>query len=819
MASIIQKRRDTAANFTAANPILAQGEEAYELDTGKEKRGDGVTAWNDLDYLVRGGNTHYHRKVISIVDNTTTPPTEVSGDRYILDETGGGVHADWDGASANDIVEFTDGSWVATTPEEGDKAYVDSQDKDARFVDDGTPQWELIAAGGGGDMLAVNNLSDVDNVATARTNLDVYSKAEVDALTGAQPPVDETYADITALIANQNAQLEDWFYEVTDASAHPDVTSGRAVFTYLGTTLGTIADYQLEWKDETTGTGSSTPASDTGNDVDFTRPITYYNELTALTSGDINVDRDGALKGALSIIDADKYAPDIILSAGDLFYLNGIKPDPTAYNIITLEEKVSHVLASVNKILYLNQPANFVATPQDEALLITFDASENAESYDIYYGITDVFANATLAGNITVLLLLIETLTNGTEYYVWVVAKGKGFKNSIPLITSGTPAPAIVSNTFIEGKGVSITTASALATLLGINEVDINGFNLNGNDIDCEIVVNYSLPVDVFKDDAEITKFRDIAGKVTSASLANVFENADNLTEIEMTADLSQTPDVNGCALLEKLNYPNCTGILTAVRNCPNVYIINGLFDTIGYQGIQGSNALSTIKYTTVTTMSNNTIYEVSSEVYIDLPNVTTIPTKAFYLTNHANSVIRMEGATSIAGTQGFFRVDAKRIYIGNVTSIGDPTTDQSNFQNTNTGAGAGTIYVDPVLMTNNAGGLDADLVTAQTAGATIVSCVDKTAPEAISDLAATAVSSGSCDLSFTVPNTTNALDFYEVWVDKNDDKGWQILRPTDEITASGDTISGVLAGYKIKVYACDIYYNRSLESNEITLV
>lgn len=54
MADIIQKRRDTAANWTAANPILAQGEEAYELDTNKQKRGDGVTAWNDLEYLSSG---------------------------------------------------------------------------------------------------------------------------------------------------------------------------------------------------------------------------------------------------------------------------------------------------------------------------------------------------------------------------------------------------------------------------------------------------------------------------------------------------------------------------------------------------------------------------------------------------------------------------------------------------------------------------------------------------------------------------------------------------------------------------------------------
>ena len=33
MASIIQLRRDTAARWTSINPILAEGEKGYELDS------------------------------------------------------------------------------------------------------------------------------------------------------------------------------------------------------------------------------------------------------------------------------------------------------------------------------------------------------------------------------------------------------------------------------------------------------------------------------------------------------------------------------------------------------------------------------------------------------------------------------------------------------------------------------------------------------------------------------------------------------------------------------------------------------------------
>jgi hypothetical protein len=44
-------KRETAAAFTAANTLLLEGEWALELDTGKLKMGDGVTAWNSLAYV------------------------------------------------------------------------------------------------------------------------------------------------------------------------------------------------------------------------------------------------------------------------------------------------------------------------------------------------------------------------------------------------------------------------------------------------------------------------------------------------------------------------------------------------------------------------------------------------------------------------------------------------------------------------------------------------------------------------------------------------------------------------------------------------
>lgn len=50
MAVQIQLRRGTATEWSAANPVLAEGEIGVELDTFKWKVGNGVAPWNSLPY-------------------------------------------------------------------------------------------------------------------------------------------------------------------------------------------------------------------------------------------------------------------------------------------------------------------------------------------------------------------------------------------------------------------------------------------------------------------------------------------------------------------------------------------------------------------------------------------------------------------------------------------------------------------------------------------------------------------------------------------------------------------------------------------------
>ncbi|MEV4991196.1 GDSL-type esterase/lipase family protein [Pseudarthrobacter sp. LMD1-1-1.1] len=54
MAQRIQLRRGTAAEWAAANPVLAVGEPGVETDTGKQKFGNGTSTWTALPYASKG---------------------------------------------------------------------------------------------------------------------------------------------------------------------------------------------------------------------------------------------------------------------------------------------------------------------------------------------------------------------------------------------------------------------------------------------------------------------------------------------------------------------------------------------------------------------------------------------------------------------------------------------------------------------------------------------------------------------------------------------------------------------------------------------
>lgn len=74
LRTTFQLRRGKEAAWKKNNPILASGEPGYVLDKNALKIGDGVTAWNDLNYVggqgggVYNANTHYEFPSIGSTD-------------------------------------------------------------------------------------------------------------------------------------------------------------------------------------------------------------------------------------------------------------------------------------------------------------------------------------------------------------------------------------------------------------------------------------------------------------------------------------------------------------------------------------------------------------------------------------------------------------------------------------------------------------------------------------------------------------------------------------------------------------------------------
>lgn len=70
----IQLRRDTAANWSSNNPVLAQGEAGYDTTNKLLKIGDGSTAWNDLPQY--GGGSDYN----NLINKPQINSVELDGD-------------------------------------------------------------------------------------------------------------------------------------------------------------------------------------------------------------------------------------------------------------------------------------------------------------------------------------------------------------------------------------------------------------------------------------------------------------------------------------------------------------------------------------------------------------------------------------------------------------------------------------------------------------------------------------------------------------------------------------------------------------------
>ena len=182
----MQQRRGTAAQWTAANPVLAAGEIGFETDTNQFKMGDGSTVWSGLSYFKNledlGGLDDFvtYAEIGDASDPanyTRTAPLNADGliPLAYMAKLVEGSNANLDtfaelGSAIDQLNQHAAASaGIHGISDTGDLAYV----TDERFSDERTPE----------DLSVVTSKIAEGAVTTAKTNNGVTGKPESYAYT------------------------------------------------------------------------------------------------------------------------------------------------------------------------------------------------------------------------------------------------------------------------------------------------------------------------------------------------------------------------------------------------------------------------------------------------------------------------------------------------------------------------------------------------------------------------------------------------------------------------------------------------------------
>lgn len=172
---ITKFRLMTAAEWAASVQVLHTWEAGLESDTGKAKRGDGLSVYSSLSYLPGfggggGGGMVYPGAGIAVSDGVgwiaSVPDSSANWDT---------AYSWGDHALAGYVIKgnnLSDLLNVVTARQNLFPSYAGNTGKFLK-VNAGETDVEWAALAGGGDMLSSNNLSDVTNPVTALSNLGI----------------------------------------------------------------------------------------------------------------------------------------------------------------------------------------------------------------------------------------------------------------------------------------------------------------------------------------------------------------------------------------------------------------------------------------------------------------------------------------------------------------------------------------------------------------------------------------------------------------------------------------------------------------------
>ena len=196
MASKIQLRRDTAANWTAANPILAQGEAAYEIDTCRLKIGDGTTDFNTLPYKFESSLVESPAGVFTHTDELDNV-TVIDISSFATSSTVAANAAAIATNTAN--ITSNDADIAANTTDITTNTTDIAQEVTSRINADAALQSQVNS----NDTDIAANVSDISTIQTEQTTQNADILANANAIAAIPPaPVDSVNGDIGAVVVS-----------------------------------------------------------------------------------------------------------------------------------------------------------------------------------------------------------------------------------------------------------------------------------------------------------------------------------------------------------------------------------------------------------------------------------------------------------------------------------------------------------------------------------------------------------------------------------------------------------------------------------------
>jgi len=237
MTTRIKLRRDTAANWTQTNPVLAAGEPGLETDTGKVKYGNGTSTWSQLSYggggaasltdegnvVITAGSTEHWIATQRSEEGNTTPNAlryDSLGNLYSLTRT----DEDNDNYSIAVLTKYTATgtvAWqksfseyypVALAVDSSDRAYITLNEDGPRVT---VMQFFSVVDGGlGPSIVLIMEISITDGSVLLKKSLQL-PVTDLVVVTGIDVDPDENVF-VTGYYNDTNAGIDKMFIEKLD---------------------------------------------------------------------------------------------------------------------------------------------------------------------------------------------------------------------------------------------------------------------------------------------------------------------------------------------------------------------------------------------------------------------------------------------------------------------------------------------------------------------------------------------------------------------------------------------------------------------------